>query len=132
MVDNQRANIVAETPRSAYFDLPANTPVGSHTLTVQDGQHRAQFQIVNMALIMKAEQLQLQKGQSTNYSATVQIGQVPDSAWQNGGVTPEVVNTANLAKLAPGFHVPNAGEPGAILLRIENASRDTVSVKPSD
>ncbi len=132
MVDNQTVNIVAETPRSAYFELPAKTPVGLHTLTVQDGAHRAQFPIVNMALVMKADQLQLQRGQSTNYSATVQIGQVPDSVWQNGGVTPEVVNTARLAKLAPGFHVPNAGEPGAILLSIENASRDTVSVKPSD
>src|SRR5205807_2123885 len=85
-VDNQPARIVAESGRSVYFDLPPNTPVGSHTAVVQDGGRSTQFPIVNMALIMQADQTQLQRGQSTNYSATVRIGALPNEIWQHGGI----------------------------------------------
>lgn len=131
-VDNQRASVVTETPRSVYFDLPTNTPVGSHTLTLEDNGRNAQFPIVNMSLLMQADQLTLQRGQSTNYNATIRLGQTPDSVWQSGGgASPELTNVSRIQALAPNFHIPQAGEPGVILLRIENASRDTVSIRPS-
>jgi len=84
-----------------------------------------------MALVMRADQLQLQRGDSTNYSATLQFVPYPDTYWSHGGSSPELNDLTSLNRLAPGFHVPREGEPGAILLRIENASRDTVSVRPS-
>lgn len=131
-VDNQSASVMTETPRSVYFDLPTNTPVGSHTLTLQDNGRNAQFPIVNMNLLMQADQLTLQRGQSTNYNATIRLGQTPESVWQSGGgASPELTNVSRIQALAPNFHIPQAGDPGVILLRIENASRDTVSIRPS-
>ena len=110
-VDNQPAKIVAESGKNAYFDLPASMPVASHTVVMQDGGRSAQFPIVNMTLVMQADQTQLQRGQSTNYSATVRIGPLPNEIWQRGGIPP--------------------GQPGVVNLRVENASRDVVSIVPS-
>jgi len=129
-VDNRPATIVAGTPRSAFFNLPAETTPGEHTLTLQDGDRAASATIVELGLIMQAGQLQLQRGQSTNYTATVLLGPLPDSVWQRGGSSPELVNASQYSH-APGFKVPQAGEPAAVLFRIENASRDTITIKPS-
>jgi len=130
-VDNQPAHIVAETPRSVVFDLPPQTTPGAHTLTLEDGSRTASASIVKVGLVMQAGQLHLERGQSTTYKATVQLGPLPDSVWQHGGSSPELVNPGKAAQLVPGFRPPQPGEPAAVLFRIENASRDTVTIKPS-
>jgi hypothetical protein len=130
-VDHQPAAIVAGTPRSVFFNLPAGTTPGQHTLTLQDGQRSASAPIVKIGLVMKADQLKLQRGQSTNYSATVQLGPLPDSAWQHGGSSPELVNQSEAANLAPGFRPPAVGEPAVVFLHLANASRQTVTIRPS-
>jgi hypothetical protein len=130
-VDNQPARVVTATPRSVFFDLPLTLTAGPHTLTLQDGQRSASAPIVKLGLVMKADQLQLQRGQSTNYSATVLLGPLPDSVWQHGGTSPELVNASEITKLAPGFQVPQAGQPGSVLFHLENDSRQTVTIKPS-
>jgi hypothetical protein len=130
-VDNQPARIVTATLRSVFFDLPSGLPAGPHTLTLQDGPRSASAPIVKLGLVMKANDLQLQRGQSTNYSATVLLGPLPDSVWQHGGTSPELVNPAEITKLAPGFQVPQSGQPGVVLFHLANDSRQTVTIKPS-
>src|SRR5581483_6291901 len=130
-LDSQPASIITATPRSVIFSLPSNTSPGAHTLTLQDGARTASASVVKTALIMQAGQLQLQKGQSTNYTATVLVGPLPDSVWRNGGSSLDRVNSPEASKSVPHFRVPQAGEPGVIVFRIENASRDTVTIKPS-
>lgn len=132
MVDDQAARIVAGSSTTFFFDLPPEMSAGPHQLAIQDGSRSASFPIVRMGITGHIDQPELLTGQKTNYSVTVNLGQLPDSVWQHGGgVSPELTNVANIQKLAPGFHIPQAGEPGVVLERVENASRDTVSIKPS-
>jgi hypothetical protein len=132
MVDNQPARIIAESPRTVYFDLPPETGPGPHRLTLQDGTRGASFPIVRMSITGHIDQPSLLRGQKTNYSVTLNFGQLPDAFWQRGGgMSPELVNPSKIQQAAPGFHIPRAGEPGVVLLAISNASPDTVSIKPS-
>jgi hypothetical protein len=130
-VDNQPATIVAATPRSVVFDLPPETTSGEHTLTLQDGNRTASAQIVKVDIQMHAGQLRLLRGQSTNYTATVKLQSLPDSVWQRGGSSPDLVNPLETNRLAPDLHIPQTGEPGAVLLRIENDSPGTITIRPS-
>jgi hypothetical protein len=60
------------------------------------------------------------------------LGPLPESVWQHGGTSPELVNASNITKLAPsGFQVPQSDQPGAVLFYLENDSRQTVTIKPS-
>ncbi len=131
MVDNQPAAIIAGSTTTIYFDLPAGTSAGSHQLIYQDGSRSASFPIVRMGISGQIDQPSLLRGQKTNYSVTVTLGQLPDSVWQHGGgVSPELTNVANIQKLAPGFHIPQAGEPAVVFERVDNARPDTASIKP--
>jgi YD repeat-containing protein len=125
-IDHQPARILTETPRSAYF----NVPPGAHNVVLQKGQRRAGFQVVSMQFGMNADQLQLQKGQITNYSATVRA-EIPDDVWRRGGVVQELTDLSHLDHVAPGFHVPREGEPGVVLFHVQNASLGTITIKPS-
>src|SRR5260370_2714982 len=135
IVDNQPASIVTATPRSVFFSLPPNLPVGMHTLFFRDGRRTVSFPVATMALVMRADRLQLQRGESTNYSATLQIGGWPKSNavsrhW--GGYYPELTDLTNVRRLAPQLSLPRSGEPGVVFFSVENASRDVISMKPSE
>ncbi|HEY0377056.1 MAG TPA: hypothetical protein VGC87_08870 [Pyrinomonadaceae bacterium] len=132
MVDNQPAMIIAESPRTVYFDLPAGTSAGPHQLTVQDGARSAAFPIIKLGLAGGVDQPTLLRGQKTNYSVTVDFGELPDTIWQRGGgLSAELTNPSQIQQAAPGFHIPRDGEPGVVLLVITNESREAVSIKPS-
>jgi hypothetical protein len=130
-VSNQPATIVAATPRSVLFDLPRNISPGPQSLTLQDGERNASAAIVRIGLVLKADQLKLERGQSTRYSATVQLGPLPDSVWQHGGSSPELVSTAQAGKSVSGFHPPQAGQPAAVFFHLVNLSRQAVTIEPS-
>jgi hypothetical protein len=132
MLDGQPTDIIAESPRSVYFDLPTGTPAGQHQLVIQDSSRGASFPVVRMSLTGHVDQPSLLRGQKTNYSVTVDFGELPESFWQRGGgAPPELVNPSMIRQAAPGFRIPQAGEPGVVLLAVGNASRDTVSLRPS-
>ena len=130
-LDDQPVTILAATPRSAVFELPPNTTPGTHTLILRDGNRSASASLVKTALTMQAGQSQLLKGQSTNYTATVLLGPLPDSVWQNGGSSLDRVSPIQANQFPSHFRAPQQGEPAAVLLRIENASHDTITLKPS-
>src|SRR5262249_45734847 len=67
----------------------------------------------------------------TNYSVTLNFGSLPASVWQNGGPASELMDPSALRTAANGFHVPQTGEPGVVLLAINNVSRETVHIIPS-
>ena len=127
-VDGAPVDIDAATPRSVHF----NVPDGPHTVTVRDAGREASFRIVRMSLLMQADQSNLLRGHSTGYSATLKLAPLPASLWRNGGPPSEAIALSRLEQLAPAFHPPKPGEPAVILLVIENASRETVSIKPSE
>jgi len=132
MVDDLPATILAESPTTVYFDLPPETSTGPHQLAIQDGTSIATFPIIKMGITGHIDQPSLQRGQKTNYSVTLNFGPMAQASWQSGGgSSPELINLAQVQRSAPGFHVPQTGEPGVILLAINNASRSTVSIIPS-
>ena len=131
MVDNQAAAIIAESPATVYFDLPTGTSAGPHQLTILDGARSASFPIVRMGITGHIDQPSLLRKQKTNYSVTVHLESLPDSLWQRGGgMSPELVNPGEIQQLAPGFQIPQAGEPGVVFLTVTNGSPGVVRIKP--
>ena len=129
MVDHQPASIIAESPTSVYFDLPPGISAGPHQLVLQDGARSASFPIVRMGISGDIDQSELQRGQKTNYSVTVNLGQLPDSFWRRGGgMSPEIMNPSKIQQAAPGIHIPQAGEPGGVLLVVSNGSPGVVKI----
>ena len=59
------------------------------------------------------------------------MGKLPDSVWQRGGASAELSNPSQVQSMAPGFKIPQMGGTASVLLAVNNASRDTVSIKPS-
>ncbi len=53
---------------------------------------------------------------------------MPASAWR-GGVPADVVSMSKINHIAPEFRVPSANGNGVVLLVIQNASRETVSIQ---
>ena len=131
LVDDQPAPIIAETPRAAYWRLPEGIEPGPHRLTVRERGVEASFPVVVLRIAMTADQVELLKGQSTRFRAVVSGPEkLPESAWRSG-VPSDLTNVGRLRETAPDFKIPPRQAPGVILLRIENGSRDTVTISPS-
>lgn len=132
-LDNQPVSILAASGTTVYFDLPTGISSGPHQLAVLDGPRGAIFPIVKMSIVGHIDQASLVRGQKTNYSVTLNIGPLPEASWQKGGgMSPELTDLAQVQTMAPGFKIPQVGGPGVVLLAINNASRDTVSIRPSN
>ena len=123
--------ILAETPEALFWTLPENVPHGSLSLTVMDAGHGASFPVYVLGLEMAADRLHLLRGESTSMHATV-FGPdlIPAEGWQAGDVS-WTIDLGKVAEFFPGFKIPKPGEPGVIFLRVDNSSRDTVSMRPS-
>jgi hypothetical protein len=130
-VGGMPALILAETPYALFWTLPADTLHGSIVITVTDAGRGAKFSVYIVGLVMSAEHLELLKGQSTRMQATVFGPElIPAAAWKAGDVS-ATVDLARVAQQFPDFRVPKPGEPGAVFFRVDNASQQTVSMKPS-
>ena len=123
--------ILAETPQALFWLLPDDVPHGSISVTITDAGRGARFPVYVLGLGMSADQLRLLRGQSTQMQATV-FGPdlMPADAWKAGDVS-ATVDLALVGRLFPDFRIPRPGDPGVLFLRIDNVSRDTVSMKPS-
>ena len=127
-VDGQPATVVAESPRSVYWQPPKGIKPGAHTVTLQDGQTHVSFPVSVMHLGLSAPKTTMTKGEGTTFTATLSGPEtLPASAWAKSGVPSDTVDVAKLSKTA-GFTPPKENEKGSILLRVENASPDTVSM----
>ncbi len=131
-VDGLPAQVVAETPRAVYWRLPDQASAGPHQLRLRQGRTEVSFQVCVLSLTMHANQSTLLRGQSTEFQATVSgPEQLPAATWDRAGVPSDLVNVPKLGQIASAFRVPKPGEQGKILFRIDNASRATVSIRPS-
>jgi hypothetical protein len=132
LVDDKPATIAAETPRATYWRVPDGIEPGPHRLTVREHQVPvASFPVSVVRLDMSADRLELLKGQSTRFRATVSgLEHLSDTAWR-GGTSPDITDVKRLRELAPEFEAPAPGQPGRVLLRLENGSRDTITMSPA-
>ena len=128
-VDGEPAKILAESPRAVFFKNPAQVAPGAHRVLVSEsGKPVASFPVSVVGLRLTADSLEVVKGGSTGIHASV-VGadSIPASAWK-GGVDNALVDTRQLSKLGSGVKVPKAGDSGAIVLHVQNGSRDTVKL----
>jgi hypothetical protein len=125
-VAGRQAQVMAETPRAAYYQLPHGLPPGPQQVQLAEGNRIVNFQLNVIRLNLSADRLQLQRGETTNFRATVTgLQGLPANAWRSGN-SPELVDSATLPALAPGFQPPGPSEPGVILLSLQNGSPGTI------
>jgi hypothetical protein len=123
--------ILAETPHALFWKLPDAMAAGSISLTITDAERGATFPVYVLGLAMSADQLNLMRGQSTRMQATV-LGPelVPADAWKAGDVWSSV-DLEYIKQQFPDFKIPKPGDSATVFFRVDNVSRDTVSMKPS-
>jgi hypothetical protein len=121
--------ILAETPRAAYWVVPAGVAPGPSELSLQDGPRHATFRVSVLRIEMGAAKLNLVKGESTKYRVGVLGAEaMPEAVWACGRAWDDVTDLEAIRKLKPGFQVPGASQPGFVLLTVENRSPDTIAV----
>lgn len=131
LVEGRPAGITGETAHDCIVQTPAGLPPGPVEVLVTEGGRTTRLKPANLRLRMSADQLHLLRGQSTKFVVVVEgLNGIPDSAWK-GGPDPEFLNRELLERAAPGTRIPNRNEPGHLLLTIENASRDTITLAKS-
>ncbi|HXE81212.1 MAG TPA: hypothetical protein VNK41_10705 [Vicinamibacterales bacterium] len=130
-IGGQPGLILAETPEALFWLLPEGLAHGSATLTLTDAGRGAKFPVYVLGLAMSADQLKLLRGQSTAMQATVFGPElIPEEAWKAGDVS-ATVDLKEVRRLFPDFTIPKPGDPGVLFFRVDNLSRETVSMKPS-
>ncbi len=126
------APVLAESPRAAYFTAPSDLPPGPAQLTLKDGPVTAQFPLTAIKLTMTSPKTTLHRGERSSITVRVEgLQGLPSSSWQAGSPQNDLVDPKFLRTVAPDFHPPVQGEPGEVLLRVENASPQTVTLSPS-
>ena len=126
-VGGRRAPISTGTPREWNCPLPDDVPVGPATVIYEEGGRQSAGKIAVVGLLMSADRTDLLRGESTSFAAkVVGLGGVPEEAW-NAPYAPERIGRSLLEKCAPGMELP-AGRPGRLVLVLENASRDVISI----
>jgi hypothetical protein len=131
MVGGRPAEILAETGQALYFVVPGDLQPGQTGVMVEEQGVRMKFKVATVGLQMAAGQLQLEKGQSASFTATVTgADKLPQSAWQAGdpGEFSDLVDMEQMRRMAPKFRPPAKGAPGMVLLLLENLSPQVVSM----
>lgn len=122
------AEIVAETPRAAYYSIARATTAGAHQLTLREGAVSAAFPLVAIALDLSADQLSLLRGQSTRFRAVIRgLERAPDRLWR-GGFAADLVDLARVQGMSARFTPPRAQDPGFVFFAIENRSEGTITI----
>ncbi|MDQ2980104.1 MAG: hypothetical protein M3R62_12880 [Acidobacteriota bacterium] len=120
--------VIAETPREVYYSLPGGTAAGDNTVVLHESGKGTSFHVCVVNLGMSADRLNLLRGESTNFTTTVSgLDGLPSSAWL-GGMPSDLVDLEWIRRVAPDFKIPGAGQPGVLLLTIENRSPDTITL----
>ena len=125
------ADVVAESPRAVYWKMPEGVQPGSNEVVVKDGSTAVSFPVSVLRLSINADRLTLKRGESTAYHVTVSgFEGLSDSAWRAAPPS-ETTDMATLSKAAPSFQPPAPGSDGVVLLTIQNASSNTVTLNNS-
>lgn len=131
MVGGKPAEILAETGDALYFVVPGSAQPGENNVVVEEQGVRMRFRVATVGLQMAAGRLNLEKGESASFTATVTgADKLPRSAWQAGdpGEFGDLVDMEQVKRMAPKFRPPAKGAPGMVLLLLENMAPQVVSM----
>jgi hypothetical protein len=128
-IGGKPVRIVAENPRSVFFEVPDDTPAGYTKVLVEDGERRAEIPIAVLKLSMSADQLKMKRGQSTKFHVTITGPESwTDETWKAGQPS-DLCDVAELRKKFPGFQPPPAGGDGFLMFSITNLSPSIVAIE---
>jgi hypothetical protein len=129
LVDDQAARVVAAKPGTVLWDVPKTLVPGPHRVVVWAGPgfQPVEFIVHVLGLRMSADATTLLRGQSTAIHVMITgLEDLPESAWASAVPPGELIDLAGLTKRIPGLRLPQSGEPGAVILVLENRSPTTV------
>jgi hypothetical protein len=128
-LDGVPVDPLTETLRITRLRVPSDTAAGPHHLTVGTRPGPMVFDLNVLTLTMSADRLSLLRGESTAFHVAISgADRIPDPSWK-GATAPRDVDL-ELLRRTPGFKMPKADEEGRIFLRLENTTRQTVTMKP--
>jgi hypothetical protein len=134
-VDDVPAAVVASTRDSVFWDVPEGLSAGPHRVVFRPspGAEPVELTLYVLGLAMSADQTKLMTGQATPMHVVVTgLDQLPESAWESAIPLDDLVDLPALAGRVKGFRSPNPGEPGFVLLVIENRSPDVIRMGKSN
>jgi hypothetical protein len=129
MVGGKKAEILAETGNALYYVIPSGVEPGQNNIVVEEQGVKMKFRVATVGLQMAAGRLNLEKGETGTFTATVTgADKLPPSAWQAGdpGEFGDLVDMEQVRRM--GFRPPAKGQPGVVLLLLENMSPQVVSM----
>ena len=121
--------IVAENPRSVFFEVPSDTLPGYAKVTIEDGGRRAEIPIAVLTLSMSADQLKLKRGQSTKFHVTISGPESWTEETWKAGQPSDLCDLADLRRKFPGFEPPSAGGEGFLMFSITNLSPSVIAIE---
>jgi hypothetical protein len=131
-VSGRAASLIAASPRALYWGLPAGTPLGENRVVVRTGGRPFAIPIWVVRLSLTADRISLEAGETTAFHAVLSgLSAIPDAVWQRG-LASRLVDPARVDQLFPDLPVSEAAaKAGVILLAIENASAEAISLENS-
>ena len=126
-VGGKPAEILAESPGAVYFRVPSELPPGASDVVCEEGTTTATLPVSVLQLDMNADRLHLEKGETTAFHVVISgPDRLPESAWSGAAPPSDLLNLEELRRLAPHANLP---APGKVLVIIQNASPDVVSMQ---
>jgi hypothetical protein len=120
---------LTQTPRITRLQLPSDISPGPHQLAVGTKLGRVVLHVNLLKLTMSADRLNLLRGESTPFHVEISGAEdIPDSSWRSA--TPPKDVALDVLRGTPGFKMPRADEEGRVFLRLENRTRQTVTMRP--
>ncbi len=128
-IGGKPARIVAENPRSVFFEVPDDASAGYATIVVEDGGRRAEIRVAVLKIAMSADQLKLKRGQSTKFHATISGPESWDDAAWKSAIPSDLCDVDALRKKFPDFAPPAPDGDGFLLFAVTNMSPSVISMQ---
>jgi hypothetical protein len=128
------AQVLAETPDTAYLAIPDRTEPGTASLVIAHGQSAVAFPTVVVEFTMPPDRRNLSKGETLLLYPTLEgPEELPDALWAVGNFPAS--NLAVARELIPGFELPHPTaeprEPRELKSKKDHADRDS-SAEPKE
>jgi hypothetical protein len=131
LVDDTPAEIVAAEPGVVFWKVPEGITPGLHHVKFIPylGAEPIELLLYAVTLEMSADDTSMTRGQSTEMHVTLTgLEDMPASLWLAAAPPSDLVDVASIEQRAKGFHPPKPGEPGVVLLLLENHSPSQIKM----
>ncbi len=130
-IDGIPVQPLISTPDAIYFMPPSGLSAGGHNYLIDTpGMPRTMLPIFYMILTMWADQLDLNKGQSTIYHVKLDgLNGFPASSWGSFFIPTDLVSPSELQAGKPDAPSPSSSRSGMITLTVTNQSPDTIAMQ---